>query len=132
MVTVETLATPPPADGARAALPLTRDDLGRIVREAWVIYCNETGWRTAYETICPWDEMTDEHAKEVDRHIGEAVVAAAVIGLLDALAAAEARAEAAERQAAKLKQYMSGFEPFKTWLEEDAATAAVGGKGEMK
>lgn len=67
-------ATLPVPDSA--AVGLDREALGQIVRQAWVAYCKETGWRTAYETVCPWEEMKDEHAKEVDRRIGEAVAKA--------------------------------------------------------
>lgn len=50
---------------------MTRDDLGRLVREAWVKYCIETG-DTKPSHLTPYDELS-EWDKEADRRIGEAV-----------------------------------------------------------
>lgn len=52
-----------------------RESLGRIVREAWVQYCKETGdSKTSH--IVPWEGIS-EWDKEADRRIGEAVYVAA-------------------------------------------------------
>jgi hypothetical protein len=53
---------------------MTRDELGRLVRETWVRYCIETG-DTKPSHIAPYDELS-EWDKEADRRIGEAVVQA--------------------------------------------------------
>lgn len=48
------------------------EKLGRVVRQAWVDYCVETGRTDEYHRICPWEEL-DDWSKEVDRRIGIAV-----------------------------------------------------------
>lgn len=52
---------------------MTDDDLGRVVREAWVTWA-----RTQVEPkpswLVPWDELSGKD-KEADRYIGRAVVA---------------------------------------------------------
>lgn len=48
-----------------------REHLGKIVREAWVAYCVETG-DTKPSHIAPWDDLS-EWDKEADRRIGDAV-----------------------------------------------------------
>jgi hypothetical protein len=55
-------------------LPLDRDQLGRIVREAWI------GWANAQPApkpswLVPYDQLS-ETDKEADRRIGEAVAGA--------------------------------------------------------
>ncbi len=48
------------------------EELGEVVRKAWVDYCVETGRDEEYHRICPWEEL-DDWGKEVDRRIGVAV-----------------------------------------------------------
>ena len=48
-----------------------REELGRIVREAWVNYCHETG-DSKPSHIAPWEEIADWD-REVDCRIGEAI-----------------------------------------------------------
>lgn len=50
----------------------THDDLGQIVRAAWVAYCRETGI-TKPSHIASWEALS-EWEKEVDRRIGQAVI----------------------------------------------------------
>ncbi len=53
---------------------LSRDDLGRIVREAWCGWAkNQPQSRMKDSWLVPFDEL-NESDKEVDRLIGEAVV----------------------------------------------------------
>jgi hypothetical protein len=59
-----------PSDGNRP-LPLSRDDLGRIVREAWVRWA-QTQPSPKPSWLVPYDELS-EADKEADRQIGEAV-----------------------------------------------------------
>lgn len=51
---------------------MTREELGRIVREVWVSYCIETNRTDRPDRICPWEEM-DKWSQEVDMRIGEVV-----------------------------------------------------------
>lgn len=51
---------------------LSRDELGRIVREAWIACCLSIG-DTKQSHLTPYDELNDSD-KEADRQIGEAVV----------------------------------------------------------
>jgi hypothetical protein len=53
---------------------MDRETLGRIVRAAWVEYCQEIG-DTKPSHIAPWDELSEQD-KEVDRRIAEAVIKA--------------------------------------------------------
>jgi hypothetical protein len=53
---------------------LSRDDLGRVVRDAWIQWAKgqlicKPSWTTSYDNL-PEDD------KEVDRQIGEAIIAA--------------------------------------------------------
>lgn len=50
---------------------IMNDELGRVVRDAWVAYCVETG-RVQSNHIWPWERL-DEWNREVDRRIGKAV-----------------------------------------------------------
>ncbi len=50
---------------------ITRDELGRIVRETWIAYCLETG-DTKPSHLAPYDELS-EWDKEADRRIGETI-----------------------------------------------------------
>lgn len=50
---------------------MTADELGRVVREAWVKYCIETG-DTKPGHLTPYDQLS-EWDKEADRVIGTAV-----------------------------------------------------------
>lgn len=50
---------------------IIRDYLGKIVRETWVAYCEETGV-TQPSHLVPWENLS-EWDKEADRRIGEAV-----------------------------------------------------------
>lgn len=64
-------------DGARP-LPFYRDQLGRIVREAWIRWAQQQpspkpSW------LVPYDELS-EADKEADRQIGEAVARWTLIG----------------------------------------------------
>ena len=45
-----------------------REDLGRVVREAWVAACKEIG-DTNPKHLAPWDELGPID-KEIDRRIG--------------------------------------------------------------
>jgi hypothetical protein len=56
----------------RRAEKLEAEELGKIVRQAWVDYCKETGRTDDPQKICGWKEL-DEWSKEVDRRIGVAV-----------------------------------------------------------
>jgi hypothetical protein len=49
-----------------------REHFGRLVRDAWVLYCLETG-DTKPSHIAPWDDLS-EWDKEADRRIGDAFV----------------------------------------------------------
>lgn len=54
---------------------ITREDLGRVVREAWVAWCHERkaqGHDVPDHHFVPFEEMP-EHIQEVDCRIGEAV-----------------------------------------------------------
>jgi hypothetical protein len=77
----------PREDGART-LPFDRDELGRLVREAWI------KWATAQPNpkpswLVPYEQLSDAD-KEADRQIGEAVARWTLIG--DAANAALSRA----------------------------------------
>lgn len=50
---------------------IIRDYLGKIVRQVWVAYCEETGV-TKPSHLVPWENLS-EWDKEADRRIGEAV-----------------------------------------------------------
>lgn len=50
---------------------LTREKLGKLVREVWVAYCRDNG-DTQPSHIAEWEQLS-EYDKEVDRQIGEAV-----------------------------------------------------------
>lgn len=54
-----------------------REELGRIVRSAWVAWTSET-WAMPEHHLASWEALP-EHDREVYRHIGEAV-ATRVIG----------------------------------------------------
>jgi len=90
---------------------MTPEELGKIVRQAWVKYCKETGWRTSPDTICDWEEMTDQHAKEVDRRIGVAVARAAEA------AAYQRGAERMREAAAGVADIQANRLPIRTDLE---------------
>lgn len=53
---------------------MDRETLGRVVRQAWVEYCQEIG-DTKPSHLAPWEELSEQD-KEADRRIGEAVVKA--------------------------------------------------------
>lgn len=53
----------------KEALPLTRDDLGRMVREAWIIWA-KTQANPKPSWLVPYDELA-ECDKEADRQIGD-------------------------------------------------------------
>jgi len=62
--------------GPSEEVAITREQLGRIVRETWVAWAQEQpdpkpGW------LLGWDELNDEGQREVDMRIGEAVAKAA-------------------------------------------------------
>ena len=54
-------------------MPIDRDEIGRVVRGAWVDYA-KLDPKSPPHHLAPWDEC-DEKTKEADRRIGEAVVA---------------------------------------------------------
>ncbi len=57
-------------DGARP-LPIERDELGRMVREAWVRWAEQqTNSKPSW--LVPYEELDDED-KEADQQIGEAI-----------------------------------------------------------
>ena len=58
------------ADGNRG-LPFSREELGRMVREAWVRWA-QTQPAPKASWLAPWEEL-NEPDKEADRQIGEAV-----------------------------------------------------------
>jgi hypothetical protein len=63
----------------RPTLPIPRDDLGRMVREAWVRWAKtqpspKTSW------LAPYDDLP-EPDKEADRQIGEAICRWTIIAL---------------------------------------------------
>jgi hypothetical protein len=64
-------------DGARP-LPWSRDELGRMVREAWVRWA-ETQPNPKPSWLAPYDDLS-EPDKEADRQIGEAVARWTLIG----------------------------------------------------
>lgn len=49
---------------------IDREILGKVVRQAWVDYCIETGRKD--KNTEPWEQL-DDWTKEVDRRIGESV-----------------------------------------------------------
>lgn len=53
---------------------MTRDDGGRLVREAWVKYVLETVDDPKPSHVVPWGDMLSEWDKEADRRIYEAVL----------------------------------------------------------
>jgi hypothetical protein len=62
-------------EGPSEEVAITRDQLGRIVREAWVEWAREQpGAKPSWLT--GWDDL-DEGQREVDVRIGEAVAKAA-------------------------------------------------------
>lgn len=73
------------------------DELGHIVREAWVAYCIETGRTERPDHIAPWEQM-DEWSKEVDRRIGTAVAEHVGAKLRAELAAARAELQTARNE----------------------------------
>jgi len=58
-----------------------REYLGRIVRLAWVQYCQEAG-DTKPSHLAPWEELS-EWDKEADRRIGIAVANVLVLKLFN-------------------------------------------------
>lgn len=50
---------------------MTRDELGRLVRETWIAYCIEMGDGKPSH-LTGWDDLP-EYDKEVDRRIGEGI-----------------------------------------------------------
>jgi hypothetical protein len=66
-----------PLNGNRS-LPWLRDDLGRMVREAWVRWA-ETQPNPKASWLVPYHELS-ETDKEADRQIGEAVARWTLIG----------------------------------------------------
>jgi hypothetical protein len=64
-------------DGNRP-LPFSRDELGRMVREAWVRWA-ETQPDPKPSWLVPYDELA-EPDKEADRQIGESVARWTLIG----------------------------------------------------
>jgi len=75
-----------PADGNRP-IPFSRDELGRMVREAWVRWA-QTQPNPKPAWLVPYDDLA-EPDKEADRQIGEAVARWTLIG--DAARAARER-----------------------------------------
>lgn len=53
---------------------MSREDVGRLVRDTWIAYCLEIG-DTKASHIAPWEELSEQD-KEADRRIGDAVIAA--------------------------------------------------------
>lgn len=53
-------------------MPLSRDEVGRVVRDAWVEFA-KLDPKSPPHHLTPYDEC-DEKTKEADRRIGEAVV----------------------------------------------------------
>lgn len=53
---------------------IDREWLGRLVRDAWVAYCHETG-DTKPSHVAGWDSLS-AWDKEADRRIGEAIARA--------------------------------------------------------
>ena len=64
-------------DGNRS-LPFSRDEYGRMVREAWVRWA-QTQLNPKPSWLVPYDELS-EPDKEADRQIGEAVARWTMIG----------------------------------------------------
>lgn len=64
-------------DGNRP-LPFNRDELGRMVREAWVRWA-QTQPNPKPSWLAPYDELS-EPDKEADRQIGEAIARWTLIG----------------------------------------------------
>lgn len=52
---------------------MTRDDGGKLVREAWIKYVLETVDDPKPSHIVPWGDMLSEWDKEADRRIFDAV-----------------------------------------------------------
>lgn len=61
---------------------IAREALGRMVREAWVNYCRETGV-TKPSHLAPYDELSDWD-QEADHRIGEAIQDAVRAAMSDA------------------------------------------------
>jgi hypothetical protein len=59
-------------------LPFARDDLGRMVREAWVRWAQSQS-NPKPSWLTPYDELS-EPDKEADRQIGEAIARWTLIG----------------------------------------------------
>ena len=58
----------------RKMTPELRENLGRRVREVWVLWAIERGQEVAVKGswLTPWEHL-EEHEREVDRRIGEAL-----------------------------------------------------------
>lgn len=55
---------------------MTKDDIGRLVRDSWIAYCREIG-DDKPSHLLPYDDLSEQD-KEADRRIGEAVWTAAI------------------------------------------------------
>lgn len=51
---------------------MSREDVGKLVRQTWIDYCREIG-DTKPSHLAPWEELSEQD-KEADRRIGDAVV----------------------------------------------------------
>lgn len=51
---------------------MTREEIGRLVRQVWVDYCKETGRIEKPSHVVPWEDL-DDWDREIDRRIGEAL-----------------------------------------------------------
>lgn len=56
----------------KQAKEVNREEMGKMVREAWLAYCRETDQPVNHKHSATWEELT-EWEKEVDRRIGESL-----------------------------------------------------------
>jgi|GEM_PF-6563020 len=83
-----------PVGDGNAPLPFSRDELGRMVREAWVRWA-ATQPAPKPSWLVPYEELS-EPDKEADRQIGEAISRWTVVGMASALGKDELRTVADE------------------------------------
>jgi hypothetical protein len=84
---------------------MTREELGRLVRQVWIEYCLKTGRTDRPDRICPWEEM-DDWSQEVDMCIGTTIYVAARCDLRKENARLRAALEVCEADNQRMKVAM--------------------------